>query len=342
MKKKIYITSVFVALALFGLQSTNGQTQLPAPRRPTPDTGKPKPTGSVTGGLENIINSRLLIYVKNGVGTTSTNTSGEFPVQLAASATVNKEFNLQWTRTKPGKAEKGNLYITSVNSTNWMAVQSVAMPAQATAVNIPYSMPNLGPKTYELKVVGETGSSTKVILSYTGKSNGSSAVATSTETSGPTPQASKFKVIEAKFSPRIGTINEPGYHDAKLSLTLAVEADAPLKGITVEVYSEPFKNSENLTASGSKNAPITLFSGYRAFGYVIHPGLPQIITVVLHHTAKGQVNAQEAGPGIYSPGDWNIAYGQTTTASFHWSVDGGKLSGSFDQSLKKPWQWSVQ
>jgi hypothetical protein len=282
-----------------------------------------------------------LIYVKNGLGTTSTNTSGEFPSQLMASATVNKEFYLQWTRTKPGKAEKGNLYITPGNSTAWIAVQSVAMPAQATSMNIPYSMPNLGPKTYELKVVGETGSSTKVTLNYTGKGSGSSAVATPVPTSGATFQASRFKVIAAKFTPRVGTINEPGYHDAKLSLTLEAEADTPIKGVKVEVYSEPFKNSEFLTASGSKSAPITLFSGYRAYSYTINPGSPKVITVVLYHTSKGQLNAQEAGPGIYSPGDWNIAYGQTTTASFRWSVD-GKLSGSLDQSLKKPWQWSAQ
>jgi hypothetical protein len=333
MKSKIFLAGIF-ALTVF-CQSAFGQ-----PASPTPDKRKPQPTGTVTGGVDQIINSKLLIYTKNGLGTTSTNTGGEFPSQLVASATANKEFGLQWSRTKAGKAEKANLYIAPINSTAWVGVQSLTMPAQSTAVDIQYSMANLAPNTYLLKVVGETGSSTKVRVNYTGKdSNGTSVVVTPTPTGGTPVQTSKVKVIGAKFTPRVGTINQPGYQDARLSLTLEAGVDTQIKEIAVEVYSEPFIKSELVTASGSKNAPIKLFSG-RSTALTLHPEIRKVITIILYRTSKDELNAQEAGPGIYSPGDWNFAYGQTTTASFRCNVD-GKLSSSFEQSPQKQWQWGL-
>ena len=45
---------------------------------------------------------------------------------------------------------------------------------------------------------------------------------------------------------------------------------------------------------------------------------------------KNDVEAQESGAGVYSPGDWGHAFAQTTTASFRWNVE-GKLSGSLEQ-----------
>jgi len=99
------------------------------PTRPRPDTTKQKPTGTVTGGTQNIVNSKLLVYTKNGIGTNSTNTGGEFPSQLVASATVNNEFSLQWSRTKPGAMEKCNLFIMPPNSSTWSGGQNVTMPA---------------------------------------------------------------------------------------------------------------------------------------------------------------------------------------------------------------------
>ena len=65
------------------------------------------------------------------------------------------------------------------------------------------------------------------------------------------------------------------------------------------------------------------------------------ITVILRRTSKNDVQGQESEPGFYSPSDWGYAFGQTTTASFRWSVTGhaGNLSGSFEQSPKKAWVW---
>src|SRR2546426_4036672 len=94
MKSKFFLSISLLALALFCQPSAYAQSRLPTSRSPMPDSGKP--TGTVTGGTQKIINSKLLIYVKNGLGTTSTNTGGEFPSQLVTSATVNNEFGLQW------------------------------------------------------------------------------------------------------------------------------------------------------------------------------------------------------------------------------------------------------
>lgn len=340
MKNKILMAVSFVALALVCQPSTLGQLPNQTPAPPRPETGTRKPSGTPTGIPPTIINSTLLIYTKNGVGTNYTNTGGEFPSQLTASANVNKSFTLHWTRPKPGKAEQAKLYI-SVSPTLWIPSQEVTMPAGSTSVDIPYSMKTQAPKFYEMKVVGPTVSSSQVTINYTGKDNtGADAVLPEPPKGGAPFQSFKVKVVGAKYTPRVGTSSDPGFQPAKLSLTLVAADETPIKGIMVEVYSEPFKNSEYITASDSKNSPIPLFSGHREGPYALHPGVPKVITILLHHTSKGQVNAQEAGPGIYSPGDWNLAYGQTTTASFRWSVDQGKLTGSFDQSVKKPWQLS--
>ena len=88
MKSKIFLAISFFTLVLFCQPSVYAQSRLPTSKSPMPDSGKPKPTGTVTGGTQKIINSALAIYTKNGVGTTSTNMGGEFPAQLATSATV--------------------------------------------------------------------------------------------------------------------------------------------------------------------------------------------------------------------------------------------------------------
>src|SRR5882724_6438961 len=98
MKSKIFLATSFLTLALFCQPSAYAQSRLPTSRSPMPDSGKPKPTGTVTGEPQKIINSALAIYTKNGVGTTSTNIGGEFPAQLATSATVNNQFSLHWSR----------------------------------------------------------------------------------------------------------------------------------------------------------------------------------------------------------------------------------------------------
>jgi hypothetical protein len=336
MKSGIRLVTGFMALTLFS-QPAMAQLTNQTPARPRPETGKPQPPGTVTGGTQNIINSKLLVYAKNGIGTNYTNTGGEFPSQLVASATVNSQFSLQWSRAKPGATQNCNLFIYSPNSTAVAFGKSVTMPAQSVSVDINYSVPNLAPKTYEMKVVCDSGSSSKVRVNYTGNGASSSDVAiTPAATSSVPLQTAKVKVTAAKFTPRVGTQTDPNYQDAKLVLTLVAEADSQIQNVSVEVYSEPFMNSEYVTTSGSKNSPIKLFSGHRALGYTIHPGTPKTVTIILYRTSKAQVNAQEAGPGIYSPGDWNLAYGQTTTASFRWTVDG--QSGSFEQSPKKQWQ----
>src|SRR4051812_20717775 len=199
MKNGILLTG-FVALTLL-CQTAKAQLPTQTPARPRPETGTSKPIGSPTGGTQNIVNSKLLIYTRNGLGTLSTNTSGEFPSQLVASATVNKEFSLQWSRPKPGNGEKCNLFVTPQNTTAWVAIQSISMPAQSTGVDIQVSMPNLGPKTYEMKAVCDSGSSSKVTINYTGNNNGSAAVVTSGSTGGVMFHASGVRITSVKFTP---------------------------------------------------------------------------------------------------------------------------------------------
>jgi len=340
MKSKIFLAGSFFVLALLCQPSAQGQLPNPSPARPRPETGKPKPMGTVTGGTQNIVNSKLLVYTRNGLGTTSTYTGGEFPSQLAASATVNNEFSLRWSRPTPGKVEKCNLYVTPPNSTAWVGVKSVTMPAQSTSVDIPYSMPNLAPKTYEMKVVCDSGSSSKVTINYTGNGSTGPAIVVTVPTGGASaPTKAPFSVTGAKFTPMVGAPGVPGYKRARLTLTLGANAATTISKIEVKVWSEPWANTELITSSNSKNSPIILFEGkWTAPGgkYDVLPEKENSISITLRRTSGNDVEAQETGPGFYSPGDWGRAFAETTTAVFRWSVD-GKLSGSFEQSPKKQW-----
>jgi hypothetical protein len=298
--------------------------------------------------MENVINSKLLIYTKNGTGTTSTNTGGEFPSQLANSATANNEFSLQWARTKPGKAEKANLYITPLNSTTWVGVQSVTMPAQSTSVDIQCSMPKLAPNTYELKVVSEAGRSNTVTINYTGNGSNNSTV-TMPQNTNPSPLVSTkspIYITGVKFTPGSGAPGSGNYVKPKLTLTLRTTSKTTISKIEAEAWSEPFSNKELVTSTDTKNSPIKIFRGiWHALGgsYNIYPDKDNTLTFALGRNSTNEIDTQESSPGFYSPGDWGRAFAQTTTASFRWNVlsPSGNLTGSLDQSPKKAWQWGT-
>jgi hypothetical protein len=346
MKSKIFLATSFLTLALVCQPSVYAQSRLPTPKGPTPDSGKPKPTDTVTGGTQKIVNSKLLIYTRDGMGTANTNIGGEFPSQLSTSATVNNEFSLQWSRTKAGGAEKASVYIAPSNSTAWVRVQGVTMPAQSTLINIACSMPKVAANAYQLMVVGETGSSNRVMVNYTGKDSNGQPLAIPQGPGGglSAPAKSPLYITAAKFTPEVGALNEPGHQRAKLTLTLKTPTTTTISKIEIEALSEPFTNPELITSSNSKNSPIVILKGkWEALGgsYQIHNDKENTITVILRRTSKNDVQGQESEPGFYSPSDWGYAFGQTTTASFRWSVTGhaGNLSGSFEQSPKKVWLW---
>src|SRR6185312_8293022 len=95
------------ATSFGGLQ--DNRTTRPRPTAPPgqfPVSGNPGANRTVMP-----INSKLMVFTVNGGGTTVTKTNGEFGSTLAASATVGKEFAVRWTRTNPGNAEKGTLYV---------------------------------------------------------------------------------------------------------------------------------------------------------------------------------------------------------------------------------------
>ena len=346
MKSRVLMTVNLLVLVLLCLSPAIAQTQLPTPRRPAPDRGKPKPTGTVTGGLENIITSKLMIYTRNGTGTVNTNLSGEFPSQLATSAMTGSEFTLLWSRTKPGKVDRGLVYIRKAGTSGpyLSRLAPATIPAQSTEVNIPISLPSLAADTYELKMISDTGGSTKVTINYNGQSGGSSTVVTTP--SGPMPPASTkspIYIASAKFTPMIGGPEAPGYQRAKLVLNLRTAETTTIAKIDVEVLSEPWTNSELLTNSNSKNSPIVILSRkWTALGgsYQIVKNQDNVITLTLRRNSKNDVEAEEGGPGFYSPADWGLAFAQTTNATFRWKVD-GKVFGSSVQSAKKPWHWGA-
>lgn len=337
--------SILIAINLFVLTilfqtSANGQNPTLTPRRPGPVMGTPK--GTATGGASRIVNSTLMIYTKNGVGTTSTETSGEFRAQLAATAAVGNDFALKWTRTRPGKAETANILVSRLarpvgGSYLGDGALSVTMPAGAVSVNIPFSFsslepdPNLPADRYELQVLADSGMSTKVTITYSGPS--STVVFKPGPMQNPAPAKTSGKMIsKLHFEPSVGAPGEPGYKKAELTVSLV---NGPVHTVEVEVWSQPYKNPEIITASGSKNQPIMIFKGKWARAKAADN---LIITVRLSRTSKNEIKTEETGPGVYSPSDWGYAFAQTTTASFRWSVNGSPI-GSTEQSPRKSWTW---
>jgi hypothetical protein len=334
--------STLLALVLLSQVIAHGQLRQPSAPGPMPGTG----TASVVP-----TNSKLLIYTKNGVGTTSTSTSGEFATQLIASATVDGQFSLQWSRAKAGKAETGKIYVRPLGvpgaPTGYLPNLVVTLPAQATAVNIGVSMPKTQAGTYQLTVIGQTGNSTSVQVKYSGNGGGPAPVVISQTAATPLPLSNKspLYVTGVKFSPGSGA---PGanYVRAKLTVTLRTTVQTTISKIAVEVWSEPFSNSETLTSTDTKNSPIKLFRGtWYALGgtYNVYPDKDNSFTVTLGRNSTTEINTQETAPGFYSPGDWSRAFTQTNTGSFRWTISGpsGAISGTQNQSPQKPWQWGA-
>jgi len=318
---------------IIALVSANAQ------QRPGPGNVPVSNPGTATGVSSNVVTSKLLIYAKNGLGTTSTKTSGEFPSQLVASATVNNEFTVQWSRPKPGTEEKANLYVLTPNPLGRVGGKNVTMPAGATSVNIPFSMETLAPGNYVLMVVGENGRSDKVTINYTGKDNIGQVVSIpqTSPINQPVPTKSSVQVAGAQFVPAVGAPGEPGYQRAKLILNLRTVETTKISKLEVQVWSGPWTNPELLT--NSKNAPLVILKGKGAIAgsLTIVKDKDNRITVTLRRTSQGDIDDQEAGPGQYSPGDWAHAFAQTTTASFRTSVDSKAIS-SLEQSPQKAWQ----
>jgi hypothetical protein len=343
MIRKIFSIGMLITLGLACSVGAYSQVN-PTPSRPGPIKGQPTRTKNPT--IENIITSKLAIFTKNGKGTTSTSTGGEFGAQLASSATVDREFSLEWSRSTPGKAESGQLYIRAVGNPNaapgFIPFLAVNLPDKSVTANIGVTMPTPTPGTYELKVIGASGSSTKVTVNFTGK-GGSSSVVTSSNNSFP-PSAAKgsISIIGAIFSPAVGALGAAAYKPPKLTLTLKASETTIISSLEVEVWSQPWTNSGVLTSSNSTNSPIMIFKGKVKFvgGTKVVKDKQMTYPVVLRRTTKGDIEEDENGPGFYSPADWGFAFAQTKSASFRWKVD-GQLAGSTPQSPTLPWKWGT-
>jgi len=343
MKSRILLTSGFFAMALAFFPTAHGQPRLPGPKAPAPDKGKVKPTGTASGGVQNIINSKLMIYTRNGGGTTNTNISGEFGSQLATSATAGSEFTLQWSRTKPGKIEIGLVYIrkAGTHGISLLKLATATLQPQSTEVNIPISLPNVAADTYELNVVADTGSSSKVTINYDGQSSDAVIASAPSGPMPPTSTKSPIYIASVKFTPMIGGPGAPGYKKAKLVLNLRTTETTTISKIDVEVLSGPWTNSELLTNSNSQNSPIVILSRkWSAGSYQIVKNQDNFINLTLRRNSTNDVEAAEGGAGFYSPADWSLAFAQTTDATFRWKVD-GKVFGTLVRSAQKPWQWGA-
>jgi hypothetical protein len=343
MIRKIFSAGMLFTLGLACSVGAYSQVN-PTPSRPGPVKGLP--TGTKNPTIENIITSKLAIFTKNGKGTTSTSTGGEFGAQLAASAAVDCEFSLEWSRSSPGKAESGQLYIRAVGNPDatpgFIPFLPVNLPAQSIVANIGVTMPTPTPGTYELKVIGSAGSSTKVTVNFTG-AGGSSSVVISSNSSLPKPAAKgSISIIGAIFSPAVGAPGAANYKPPKLTLTLRASETTIISSLEVEVWSQTWTNSELLTSSSSKNSPIMIFRKKVKFVGGTKLAKDKLMTypVVLRRTTKGEVEEDESGPGFYSPADWSFAFAQSKSASFRWKVD-NQLVGSSEQSPNLPWKWGA-
>jgi len=344
MIRKIFSAGILITLGLACSAGAYSQVN-PTPSKPGPIKRQPTRTKAPT--IENIITSKLSIYTKNGKGTTSTSTGGEFGAQLAATATVDREFSLEWSRSSPGKAESGQLYIRAVGnpsaSPGFVPFLAVNLPAQSITANIGVTMPTPTPGNYELKVIGASGSSTKVTINFTGNGGSSDVVASSSNSSLPPSTATgSVSIIGAIFSPGVGAPGAAGYKPPKVTLTLRASETTVMSTLDVEVWSQTWTNSELLTSSSSKNSPIMIFKAKVKFvgGTKINKDKQMTYPLVLRRTTKDDIDEDEGGPGFYSPADWGFAFTQTEKADFRWKVS-GQSAGSAQHSPKLPWHWGA-
>ena len=318
--------------------------KIPDPKIPIVDQDTPvagtTDTPKEPHGYADKLTSKLAVYTKNGIAVTQTNLSGEFPSKLETTATANKVFTVQWSRDKAGQAEKANLILTKEGVDVPFSTKSVEMPAGTKAMDIEFTIPDTAVvATHRLVLASKSGTSNNVRLFYTGEGGGQLAPVTPP----PDPNFGKsapsaHRVKKAKFTPMSGYPKQAGYTKPQLTLTLESDNVWSISEIFVEVYSGPYKSPEIITASGgSQQSPRRLFVKtwkIPATSYTISPGKPRTIKIDLPNTMKGEPDS----PGVENSEDWGLAYGQTTDASFRWSVDGG-VSGSVDKPLKQPWNW---
>jgi hypothetical protein len=298
------------------IPGTTNITPAPVPKPAPPST----PSSTVAP-----VNHTLRIFTKNGHGTLSTSLSGEFPAQLDVYANVAKDFALQWGRDKAGTEEKGNLYITKVSSTSWLAGQSVTMPPTAQATNIQYSMPNLAPGTYELIVAGDKGNSNRVTVNFSGDTstgNTDAVVPVPTQTQPPVAPATGTITVSFKhFKPMKGT--PPGsYIHPRLVYTVTASSNMTCPPINFEVDSSAFTDPESQTATGPASyPPLKLFEKQTKGGFKLSANKPQSHYADLNATSDLH---------------WFLAYGKTEMATFRWSAPG--LPGNTEQHpVQKAW-----
>ena len=323
-------------ISMIAMMAVNAQ------QRPRPGNVPVNNPGTATGVSSNVVTSKLLIFAKNGTGTTSTSVSGEFASQLVTSATVNNEFAVEWSRSKPGPELKAMFYVMAPDTGFRVGGKEVTMPAGAIAVNIPVSMSTIAAGNYSLMIYGKNGSSSKVNINYTGKDSNGQPVMIVQSSNGVQPVAapSSIQITSAQFVPAVGAPGEPGYERARLILRLRASQTTTLSKLEVDVWSGPWKNPELLT--NATNSPLMIFKGKLSFvgSTTIVKDNNRTINISLRRMSQDDIDDQETGPGLYSPADWGHAFAQTTTASFRAKLD-GKAIGSFEQSPKKPWQWGA-
>ena len=111
------------------------------------------------------------------------------------------------------------------------------MPAEATAVNFGIVFPSFPVTTYEISLWTESGRSSKVTVTYTGKgSKGPGVVIAPAGNAGPPAQAkSPLHISSAKFSPGVGAPGSPNYVRPKLTLIVRSAAATSISKVEAEV-----------------------------------------------------------------------------------------------------------
>jgi hypothetical protein len=308
----------------------------PPTNRSAPPTTVPsklpprKDSGPVKGPVQT---SKLFVYTQNGLATTRTSLSGEFPSQLSTTANVGGEFIFRWVRDKGGKEEKKGVVTITDSSGKVVGTPSATMPAAASAADIGFTFPaSAKPGSYVAMVTGGVETSSKVTLNYTGEGAGSKNVTVPTPAPF-VPTEASYKIRLAQFKPMVGTSKQQAdYKPAELSFEINAKEPTQIKELRFEVYSKPFTNSEILTASGGPHAPIQLLTGKWTFKAPVQAGKTGPNVVHLKITS----DYTKEGPGVSTPADWHIAYDKTDTATFKWSVN-GQPGGSVEKPLHIVW-----
>jgi hypothetical protein len=268
------------------------------------------------------VTSKLLVFTREGQGTSNTNLTGEIKSKLSADASVSREFALQWSRAKAGPQMNANVTIHTLQPPEkWAGAVHATMPAGSLTTVIPFTFPPNYPfGVYELVMIGDDGKSTAATVHYDNAGKVPDVkIGSAGAGAAPPSSTGALQLTFDSYTPK-NSVHEP-----RLMIKIESTAQRHVASVdlVVESDSSGFEDPKSLTSSGPKHyGPIKL--------YTCTITVPKNIDVSPGHPLKRGCALKQVPDPL-----WALAYTQTTTARFRWFIAGEE--GAVQKPMLTAW-----